>query len=644
MLQTRKREESPSRIGDAVPMKAAERLASSMEAEAPEELRERLSLHLPRLIDRLGMLYGCQDDFQDWLECLHTRLLRWHAERSPALRQLDRERLSDPAWFQGEDMIAYSAYVDRFAGTLKGVEERIPHLERLGIRYLHLLPFLRARSGENDGGFAVESYDEIEPRLGDRSDLERLTAKLRESGISLCSDFVLNHVADTHEWARAARRGEEGYRRYFHILSSRQDADAFERSLSQVFPQTAPGNFTLVPEAGGWVWTTFYPYQWDLNYANREVFLAMTDALMGLANRGVEIFRLDSTAYLWKRPGTNCMNQPEAHLILQALRAIVDIVAPGVLLKAEAIVPARELSPYFGFPDRTGEECHLAYQSSLMSALWVCLAEEDAGLVRKILQEAPALPPRAAWLTYVRCHDDIGWNVLRDELGTDSASRLAKVSQFYAGETEGSYACGRAFQSSGADHVHGTNGMTAALTGWSGAASEGERTAAEHRFLLLYGVVLAAGGIPLIYMGDEFALGNDETPAESWPPGADGRQLHRPVLAPHMLTGISDSSTRAGAFFARFRELVSCRKALPELAAGVPTTVMEGLPGPVLGIQRGDKLRCLFNFSHEAVTLPDFGEGWSLKDVLGGQAVAGPISLPGYGMIWLQSGQEERRS
>src|SRR5476649_2899092 len=291
------------------------------------------------------------------------------------------------------------------AATCKGWR-RIPHLRELGVSYLHLLPFLRARAGENDGGFAVASFDEIEPALGSNADLEALTAQLRGAGISLCSDFILNHVADDHAWAIGARNGDAQLREFFHIYPDRTEPDRYEPTLGQVFPQLAPGNFTYVEALEGWAWTTFYPYQWDLNYANPAVFAAMAQAMLRLANRGIEVFRLDSTAFLWKRAGSNCMNQPEAHVLLQALRAVVDIVAPGVLLKAEAIVPMAELPAYFG--DAAAPECHLAYHSSLMAAGWGALAEQDAGLLRSVIAATPALQPSASWLSYVRCHDDIG--------------------------------------------------------------------------------------------------------------------------------------------------------------------------------------------------------------------------------------------
>ena len=510
----------------------------------------RWDRYAPRLFATLEALYAGHPDQAETLPLLVRRIADCIAHRPGALQALDAAREAAPDWFLGNAMLGYSAYVDRFGGDLRGVAARVPYLQRLGVRYLHLLPFLQARAGDNDGGFAVRDYDAVEPALGTMDDLELLTARLRAAGISLCADLVLNHTADDHRWALAARGGDARCRGYYHVFADPRGADAYAPSLREVFPQTAPGNFTDVPGLGR-VWTTFYPYQWDLNWSNPAVFAEMALTLLRLANRGVEAFRLDSTAYLWKRAGTDCMNQPEAHRILQALRAVVDIAAPGVLLKAEAIVPTRELPPYFGMHDvgkpdvgegRAGDcagaarECHLAYHSSLMAALWAGLAEQRGDIVARVLADTPALPAHCAWLGYLRCHDDIGWGVLAHEAAGDGAQRgydLARVAAFYAGETADSYARGQRFQSAGADHVHGSNGMSAALAGVDAALAAGDADAlrrAERRLQLLQAAMLAGTGLPTLYMGDEIALGNDEGYRDDPARAAEGRWLQRPAM------------------------------------------------------------------------------------------------------------------
>ena len=424
-------------------------------------LQRRLDRHEGILRERLHRLYGHLPGHDTWYAALMAEVARSMAVRPAELQALDRTREDNPAWFCAPTMLGYSAYVDRFGGDLAGVARRIPHLRDLGVTYLHLLPFLKPREGESDGGFAVASFDEVDPRLGTMADLEALAAQLRAAGISLCSDLILNHVADDHPWAIGARAGDVRLRGFFHVLPGRAEVDAYERTLGQVFPEAAPGNFTYNEAVKGWVWTTFYPFQWDLNYANPALFAAVAVAMLGLANRGIEVFRLDSTAFLWKRLGTDCMNQPEAHMILQALRALVGIAAPGVLLKAEAIVPTRELPAYLGSAD--APECHLAYHSTLMTAGWAALAEQDAGLVRAVVDATPALPAGTSWLTYVRCHDDIGWKHLLPEAG--NIERLAAVAAFYNGGR--GFADGVAFQGGLA-----TNGTAASLCGVKDAALE----------------------------------------------------------------------------------------------------------------------------------------------------------------------------
>ena len=624
-----------------------QRFADALEPAHRARALARWDMHAPRLLDTLQSLYGEALGFDATLQRFVTSMAGCVDARPDALRALDDARERDPGWFLAQDMIGYTSYVDRFGGTLHGVAQRVPYLQTLGVRYLHLLPFLHAREGDNDGGFAVRDYDAVEPALGTSDDLDALTARLREAGISLCADLVLNHTADDHRWALAARRGNPHYRAYYHIFPDRNLPDRHERELHQVFPMTAPGNFTHVPDVG-WVWTTFYGYQWDLNWSNPDVFVEMALTMLRLANRGIEAFRLDSTAYLWKRLGTDCMNQPEAHAILQVLRAVSDIAAPGVLLKAEAIVPARELPPYFGSDGAEGHECHLAYHSTLMAALWVALAEQRGDLLADVIAQTPALPNASGWLTYLRCHDDIGWNVLRDEAAGDIARTpfdLTRIARFYAGDTGDSFARGRSFQSAGDDHVHGTNGMSSALTGIADAQARGDADAlavAERRLLLLYGIVFAAAGLPALYMGDEIALGNDETFLDDPWRANEGRWLHRPAMdwaAAAAVTADRGADTTANRIGSALRRMIAIRRATSALRADAPMRALDLTAPALLGIARGDGFVALFNLgdtpqSIDALAQPA-GKRW--HDLLTDTPIAGTMTLPAYGMHWLEA-------
>lgn len=606
-------------------------------AVLPDDLRpqaaQRLAAAEPVLRRLLAGLYGERADFDAWLGNLMESLGALYSARPPALRALDAQRTAQPEWFLNQRMLGYCAYVQNFGGDLNGVAARIPYLRELGVSYLHLLPFLRPRAGENDGGFAVSSFDEVDPALGSNADLEALTTQLRAAGISLCSDFILNHVADDHAWAQAAKGGDAGARAMFHVFPDRAMPDRYERTLGQVFPQVAPGNFSFVDALDGWAWTTFYPYQWDLNYANPAVFAEMAAALLRLANRGIEVFRLDSTAFLWKREGTNSMNQPEAHQLLQALRAIVDIVAPGVLLKAEAIVPTRELPAYLGSAE--APECHIAYHSSLMAAGWVALAEQGTGVLREVIRNTPALPAAATWLSYVRCHDDIGWNVLRAEAaadGSDSAARLARAARFFGG-AEGSYAIGAAFQSTDPNAAHGSNGMAASLTGLQAAGSDEERALALRRMLLLHGLALSFGALPVLYMGDELAMENDYSYLDRPQHAMDSRWLQRPLFDQQRWKHRYDVSTVPGMMHQALAKLVRIRSRIDALAANAPRALLADAPDGMLALARGERFLTLMNFSGQpqSYTLPG---AW--RDCVAERALSGTLALEPYGMYWLE--------
>ncbi|MCW8809221.1 MAG: alpha-amylase family glycosyl hydrolase, partial [Rhodanobacter sp.] len=552
------------------------------------------------------------------------------------------ERARDPDWFVRQRMLGYSAYVDRFGGTLDGVAARIDHLRSLGVDYLHLLPFLRARRGESDGGFAVASFDEIEPGLGNMDDLQSLAAKLRGASISLCADLVLNHVADEHPWATAALAGDPALRSFFHIFPDRSQPDAYESALGQVFPQTAPGNFTLVPGLG-WTWTTFYPYQWDLNYTHPPVFTAMAHALLLLANRGVEVFRLDSAPFLWKRMGTACVNEPEVHLLLAALRACTRLVAPGVLLKAEAIMPTTEVTRYFGRGKLSGRECQLAYHTGLMAAAWAGLAEGSAALPRQILKETPATPAGTGWITYVRCHDDIVWGVLREQVaaaGDDFGERIGAAAAFLEGRTPGSFARGAAFQAPALDTVHGSNGMTASLVGLPTDPFATPEPAALRRFVLLHALACWVGAVPVLYMGDELGQGNNDSPADAERVARDGRWLQRPALSRRAQQALAAGKGVPSATFAALQALARTRRDPCWPATEVPMVIDD--PGSaLLMVRRGGDALAVFNFGELPIDLDldvlDAGAGWSDRYASGASAHDSPAAtrrLEPWAVLW----------
>jgi amylosucrase len=562
-------------LGPAVKGEALSRLGPA-EADAFLARLEKLSFDITGPLD---LLYGDVTDSGELATRLVLDTVRAAAVRPPELRRLDRRREIDPAWFQRSRMIGYVCYADRFAGSLRGVREHLDYLVELGVTYLHLMPLLRPREGESDGGYAVADYDQVDPRVGTMADLEALAGDLHTHGIALCVDLVLNHTAREHEWARRAAAGQPGYREMYLIYPDRAEPGAYERTLPEVFPGTAPGSFTEVPGLG-WVWTSFHEYQWDLNYANPAVFRAMLGAMLALANRGIDVLRLDAAPFLWKRMGTDCQNQPEAHLLVQAFRALTRLAAPGLLLKAEAIVSPELLAQYLGAHDRFRPECDLAYDNQLMVMLWSSLATRDVRLAERALSRRRPAPAPTSWVTYVRCHDDIGWAVSDQDTGAADASGPAHrrfLADFYAGRFPGSFARGALFQENPLTGDARTSGMAASLCGIEAAleaGDPGEITAAIRRLESMYAIVFSFGGLPLIYMGDELAMPSDPGWAADPAHAHDNRWMHRPPMDWDLAGRRHDPETPGGRAFAAIRRLAEARRSLLALRAGGSTEIL----------------------------------------------------------------------
>jgi amylosucrase len=524
-----------SRLGPA-PDEWPERLDELLGPLEAEAFRARLDAVGGDLVEALTAVYGGSTDVDALVGQLVDDAVSAAAVRPLPLRRLDRRREVDPAWFLSERMVGYVCYADRFAGDLAGVRQRLDHLSELGVRYLHLMPLLRPREGENDGGYAVADYDAVDPRLGSMADLEALAGDLHQREMALCVDLVLNHTAREHPWARRAVEGDPAYRAFYRFFPDRTEPDGYEATLPEVFPDTAPGSFSQVPETGEWVWTTFHDYQWDLNWENPEVFRAMLGVLLTLANRGVDVVRLDAAPFLWKRRGTDCQNQPEAHRILQALRALVRLAMPGVLLKAEAIVGPDQLVPYLGGHHRYRPECDLAYDNQLMVMLWSAMASRDARLATHALGRRRQPPRQTGWVTYVRGHDDIGWAVSDEDawaVGLSPHAHRRFLASFYSGRYPGSFARGADFQVDPGSGQGRTSGSAASLAGLEQALENGsaaEVDAALNRLETMYAVAYSFGGIPLLYMGDEIAMLGDPRWADDPDHGDDNRWLHRPRM------------------------------------------------------------------------------------------------------------------
>jgi len=552
------------------------------------DLLARMDRWLPDLTAALAEVYPDPGLADRVIELV----VRAHHARPEHLRARDRARVLRPDWFQLPSTVGYAAYADRFAGTLQGVRSQVGYLAELGVTYLHLMPLLKPRPGANDGGYAVMDYRSIADPLGTMDDLAELTRTLHEHGISLTLDLVLNHVAREHEWATRARAGEERYQRYFHLFADRTEPDRYEQTLPEVFPAFAPGNFSWDEQAQAWVWTTFNSWQWDLDWSNPDVFCEFVEIVLFLANQGVDCLRLDAIAFLWKRMGTNCQNQPQVHAITQALRAAARIGAPSMIFKAEAIVGPVQVVEYLGTGRREGRVSDLAYHNTLMVQIWSALASRDCRLLVRSLGRFPAKPTTAAWATYLRCHDDIGWAVDdtdAEAVGWNGHLHRVFLSDFYAGLTPGSFARGEVFQDNPATGDRRISGTAASLAGLEQAISAQDPQAVDQavaRLLCAHALLFGFGGPPLLYMGDEIGLRNDRSYRDDPEHADDNRWLHRPAMPWAVAARRADPGTVEGRIFNGIRHLVATRAGLAALHAAVETAVHETGNASVLAAVR----------------------------------------------------------
>ncbi|MEF3048044.1 alpha-amylase family glycosyl hydrolase [Pseudotabrizicola sp. L79] len=612
----------------------------------------RMERSAPDLWPMLDALYGHLPGYPQFQRDLQKALAAAWKDRPDDLKRLDLKRDLEPDWFQRPEMAGYVFYIDRFAGTLQGVLDKLDYLQDLGITYVHLMPCLKPRPGDSDGGYSVMDYRKINPAYGTMADFEEVAAALRARGMSLCIDLVLNHTAKEHAWAKKAAKGDAAYQAFYLMFDSPELPDLYERSLVEVFPDHAPGNFTHYPEIGKWVWTTFNEHQWDLNWANPQVFLEIVKTMLFLANRGVDVLRLDAVAFMWKRMGTRCQSEPEVHMLLQALRACSRIAAPAVIHLEEAIVSPAEMLPYLGRGQHDGKEGNLAYHNSLMVQFWSALATRDTRLMAHVLgTHFPETLRNATYATYIRCHDDIGWAVTDEDaaaLNLSGPGHRAFLSDFYDGSFPGSFARGTLFQENPATGDKRISGSFAALAGLEQALEQGnaaEVDLAVQRMVMGHALIASFGGIPLIYMGDELALLNDHSYHDRPDHAHDSRWIHRPMMDWDLAAQRHAGTSPAAQVFWATRHILQRRRAVPGLHAGYGTRILHCDQPGVFAFARlapTGPVLCLFNFTENWQHLP---ESWArmqgagqMHDLLSDHPVethGGMIALPPYARVWL---------
>lgn len=583
-------------------------------------------------------LYNNNMEAFDWL-C--DSLYGYYQERNSDLKKLDRSRVKNPDWYKQNDLLGMMMYTNAFAGTLKGVKEKLPYVKSCGVNYLHFMPLLESPKGRDDGGYAVADFRKVKPELGTMEDLEDLTAECHRQGISCCLDFVMNHTSEDHEWARAARQGDPVARSRYFFYDDWFVPNIYEETVPEVFPTTAPGNFTWINDCNQVVMTTFYPYQWDLNYANPMVFNDMVGNMLYMANRGIDVIRLDAVPYIWKQIGTNCHNLPQVHTLVRMMRIISEIVCPGVLLLGEVVMEPSKVVPYFGTVDKP--ECHMLYNVTTMASTWNTIATKNVGLLKRQMDQVCALPKDYVFLNYLRCHDDIGWGLDYDwlaQFGIDEVAHKKFLNDYFTGKGYNSDSRGELYNDDPRLGDARLCGTTASLSGLEAGQYEANADKIDQAIacdLMLHGYLLAQSGIPVLYSGDEIGQTNDYSYKNDPDKCADSRYLHRGNFP---WDKVENKDPVAMKIFDALRHMEDVRASHDVFSCNANVYTIETGCASVLGIVReyaGHELRAFFNFNNMDQLIWTMSEDQAdiYTDLISGKTLRelGAV-MPRYGCWW----------
>lgn len=607
----------------------------------PREFTARLKTQLPVLIQQLSSVYADYTAFAAFIQKLIAAMYVSYSKRPAALKALDKKRAKDPTWFQSQKMVGGVCYVDLYAKNLSGLRAQIPYFKSLGLTYLHLMPLFKAPLHNNDGGYAVSSYRQVNPLLGSMADLNALSQALREAGISLVLDFIFNHTANEHEWAQKCLAGDKDFADFYLLYPDRKLPDLYEKNVREIFPEEHAGAISQLAD-GRWVWTTFHSYQWDLNYANPDVFLAMACEMLFIANQGAEILRMDAVAFLWKKLGTDCENLPEVHTLIQAFNSVAKIAAPSLLFKSEAIVHPDDVIKYI-----SQSECQLSYNPLQMALLWSTLATREVNLLNQALTNRNSIEADCSWVNYVRSHDDIGWTFSDEDaqlFAINGYMHREFLNDFYLGRFAGSFAQGVPFQENLKNGDCRISGTTASLAG----LGQQDKYAIP-RILAMYNVVMSTGGIPLIYLGDEVGVLNDSSYLKDKSKVSDSRWVHRvakkQALYDEALNNKNKTSknTPAAQLYKGLQRLIRLRKKTKALAGGSLQTLVTHNPSVLAYVREyaGERISVLANFSEKPQLVKVVHtalENCEKLDLITNQKITlkDSLTLKPYQYLWLQ--------
>ncbi len=597
-----------------------------------------------RHFEELRWLYMELYDNSSMFAELCDKMEIFYQDRKKDLKALDKKREEHQDWYKQNDMLGMMFYIDNFAGNMKGVQSRLDYIEQCNVNYVHLMPFLETPKGRSDGGYAVSDFRKVQENLGSMEDLEDLTGACHKKGINVCMDFVMNHTSEDHEWAKKAREGDGEYMSRYFFFENSYIPSLYEQTVPQVFPTTAPGNFTYLPDQKHFVMTTFYPYQWDLNYKNPRVFNEMMYNFLFLANKGIDIIRIDAVPYIWKELNTPCRNLPQVHTIVRMMRMISEIVCPGVLLLGEVVMEPEKVVPYFGTVEKP--ECHMLYNVTTMATTWHTVATRDVRLLKKQLDIVNALPKDYVFLNYLRCHDDIGWGLdygaLKSE-GIGERSHKEYLNDYFQGYTGDSNSRGELYN---ADPVTGDArfcGTTASMCGVEKAGFEQDEAAmgkAIQMDVMLHAYMFMQSGIPVLYSGDEIGQVNDYTYKEDPDKAPDSRYIHRGAMNWELAGNISKKGTVEEKIFHRLERLEQIRKKEKVFVSNADTWTIDTWDASVLCIARcleGEKIIGLFNFSEfDKTAWINETDGDYVELISGEEMKPIGVNIPAYGFYYLK--------
>lgn len=611
-----------------------------IENTAKEVYQKRFEKHHDELRWLYMELYQNSSMFAELCE----NMRQFYLERNQDLKDLDGKREACPDWYKQNDLMGMMFYIDNFAKNMKGVESKLDYIEQCNVNYIHLMPFLETTEGRSDGGYAVSDFRKVQEKLGTMEDLESLTAACHKKGIHVCMDFVMNHTSEDHEWAKRAREGDGEYMSRYFFFDNAYMPSLYERTVPQVFPTTAPGNFTWIADAGHFVMTTFYPYQWDLNYKNPRVFNEMLYNFLYLANRGIDIIRIDAVPYIWKELNTSCRNLPQVHTIVRMMRMISEIVCPSVLLLGEVVMEPEKVVPYFGTLKKP--ECHMLYNVTTMATTWHTVATRNVQLLKRQLDIVNHLPKEYVFLNYLRCHDDIGWGLDYTTLkmeGVEERMHKKYLNDYFQGYAGESNSRGELYN---ADPITGDArfcGTTASMCGVEKAGFEQDRTAMEKAIrldLMLHAYMFMQSGIPVLYSGDEIGQVNDYTYKENPNKAADSRYIHRGAMNWKLAENRSDQETVEGKLFCGLKQLEEIRKKEKVFVSYADTWTIETWDASMLCMGRyldGEKLIGVFNFSENDKTAWINETDGDYVDLISGrERKAVGVDVPAYGFCYLK--------